>query len=97
MTRTSQFDEISLAFGRIEEKLSAAVESIARIEKDVAADVEAIKTDVAALRQAVDKDAADLAALKNKGAGLLIGVAIAAGAIGAKFGAIIGALKGLFN
>lgn len=86
MTRTSQFDEISLAFGRIEEKLSAAV-----------VDIAAVKTDVAALRQAVDKDAADLAALKNKGAGILIGVAIAAGAIGAKFSAILGALKGLFN
>lgn len=86
MTRTSQFDEISLAFGRIEEKLNAAV-----------VDIAAVKTDVAALRQAVDKDTADLAALKNKGAGILIGVAIAAGAIGAKFGAIVSALKGLFN
>ena len=86
MTRTSQFDEISLAFGRIEEKLNAAV-----------VDIAAVKTDVAALRQAVDKDVADLAALRNKGAGILIGVAIAAGAIGAKFSAIIGALKELFN
>ena len=86
MTRTSQFDEISLAFGRIEEKLNAAV-----------VDIAAVKTDVAALRQAVDKDVADLAALRNKGAGILIGVAIAAGAIGAKFSAIIGSVKGLFN
>ena len=42
-----------------------------------------MRRDIKAIRADLDGDKADLAALKNKGSGILIGVAIAAGGIGA--------------
>ena len=39
--------------------------------------------DLKAIRKDLDADKAELAALKNKGAGILIGVGLAGGAIGA--------------
>ena len=48
----------------------------------IAEDIKAIKTELAA-------DKADLAALKNKGAGLLIGVGLAGGVAGAGLSSIL--------
>jgi predicted nucleic acid-binding Zn-ribbon protein len=42
-----------------------------------------IKEDIKAIRKELDEDKADLAALKNKGTGLLIGVGLVGGGIGA--------------
>ena len=42
-----------------------------------------IKEDIKAIRKELDEDKADLAALKNKGSGLLIGVGLVGGGIGA--------------
>jgi hypothetical protein len=42
-----------------------------------------IKDDLKAVRKDMDADKAELAALKNKGTGILIGVALAAGGVGA--------------
>lgn len=39
--------------------------------------------DLKAIRKDLDEDKADLAGLKNRGTGLLVGVAIAAGSLGA--------------
>lgn len=45
--------------------------------------LEAMAADIKAIRADVETDKAELAALKNKGAGILIGVGLAGGAIGA--------------
>ena len=50
---------------------------------EMARDIRAIKADVETAKSDVSADKADLAALKNKGVGLLIGVGLAGGAIGA--------------
>lgn len=42
-----------------------------------------IKEDIKAIRKELDDDKADLAALKNKGSGLLIGVGLVGGGVGA--------------
>jgi hypothetical protein len=42
-----------------------------------------IKEDIKAIRKELDEDKADLAALKNKGTGLLVGVGLVGGGIGA--------------
>ena len=42
-----------------------------------------IKEDIKAIRKELDEDKADLAALKNKGIGLLVGVGLVGGGIGA--------------
>ena len=48
--------------------------------------------DLKAIRNDLDADKAELAALKNKGAGILIGVGLAGGAIGAS---VVQFVKGL--
>lgn len=53
--------------------------------------------DVKAIRQELDADKAELAALKNKGTGMLIGVALAAAFLGAKATAILQAVLGAFK
>ena len=42
-----------------------------------------IKEDIKAIRKELDEDKADLAAIKNKGIGLLVGVGLVGGGIGA--------------
>jgi uncharacterized membrane protein len=59
--------------------------------------LERLIDDVEKIRAAQEKDQADLAALKNKGAGILIGVSIVAGLIGAKLGALFTAIAGAFK
>ena len=62
-------------------------QSLVKRLDDMAADIKGIRADL-------DADKAELAALKNKGAGILIGVGLAGGAMGA---AILKGLQALFN
>jgi hypothetical protein len=84
---------------RIETLLEADVtmrasERAMMLEKfeDMARDVKTIKDDMAAVKAEVSADKADLAALKNKGAGLLVGAAIAGGAGWEAIKALIGSV-----
>lgn len=47
--------------------------------------IDEMRDDLKAIRKDLDEDKAELAGLKNRGAGILVGVAIAAGGIGAGF------------
>lgn len=62
-------------------------ERLARIEtllEDIVAEqLKSMADDIKAIRTDLDKDKADLAQLKNRGWGLLAGVALAAGGAGA--------------
>lgn len=55
-----------------------------------------VRRDIKAIRADLDSDKADLAALKNKGAGILIGVTIAAGSVSALVTHFWSWLRGLF-
>lgn len=72
-------------------------ERLARIE----AQLERLLADVKQIKDAQDKDVAALAAWESKGRGLLIGVALAAAAMGAvvsaKIGTLIMAISGVFK
>jgi len=57
-------------------------ERLARIET-LLESLQEIKDDIKAIRKELDEDKADLAALKNKGTGLLIGVGLVGGGVGA--------------
>jgi uncharacterized protein involved in exopolysaccharide biosynthesis len=74
---------------RIEVLLEAAVsqrvedrDAMRAVIQDMATDIKQIKSDVSA-------DKADLQALKNKGAGILVGVALAGGGIATGIGHFI--------
>lgn len=69
------------------------MERLARIE----AILERVEDRLASIETAQSKDIADLAALRNKGTGILIGVAIAAGVVGAKLAAILAAITAAFK
>jgi len=61
-------------------------ERLARIEtllEAQAANYAEMAADIKAIRKDLDEDKAELATLKNKGTGILIGVALAAGGAGA--------------
>ena len=82
---------------RIEVLLEAAVsqrhedrEAMRKTIDEMASDIKQIKDDLA-------KDKAELATLKDKGAGILLGVGLAGGAIGATITAGVETLKGLFQ
>jgi len=66
----------------------------ALLEEKVVKQIEEMRDDLRAIRADLDEDKADLAALKNKGTGILIGVGLAGGALGA---AIAKTLQTLFN
>lgn len=51
--------------------------------------IEGIASDLKTIRAELADDKADLAALKNKGTGLLIGVALAGGAAGAGLSSVL--------
>lgn len=57
-------------------------ERLARIETLLEALPE-MREDIKAIRKDLDDDKADLAALKNRGSGLLIGVGLVGGGVGA--------------
>lgn len=51
-----------------------------------------MREDIKAIRKDADEDKADLAALKNRGAGILIGVGLACGALGASLAEFFGSI-----
>lgn len=61
----------------------------ALIEEALVKRLDDMAEDIKAMRSEQDKDKADLASLKNKGIGLLIGVGLAGGAVGASFTKIL--------
>lgn len=68
---------------RIETLLETANAASEASRQQTASDIAEIKADLKALRKEFEADKAELAALKNKGMGLLIGVGLAGGTIGA--------------
>ena len=79
---------------RIETLLEQAVVQRAEDRAAMKETLDGIAADVKALRAEFEADKADLAALRNKGSGLLIGVGLAGGAVGAGLAEF---LKGLFS
>ena len=74
---------------RIETLLEAKALADDAHDKAMLKAIDEVRSDVKAIRKELDDDKADLAALKNKGSGLLIGVSLAAGGIGAGMTKII--------
>lgn len=68
---------------RIETLIEGIAKSVDQNNSEARRANEKLQTEVIALREALDTDKAELAALKNKGIGLLIGVGAAGGTIGA--------------
>lgn len=59
----------------------ARIEAI--LEENLVRRLDEMSADLKAIRKDLDDDKADLAKLKNRGTGILIGVALAAGSAGA--------------
>ncbi len=78
---------------RIETLLEAKAEADDVHDKAMLVAIKEVRADVKALRKDLDTGAADLAALKNKGAGILIGVGLVGGTIGAAIQALISWVK----
>lgn len=68
---------------RIETLIEAANAASEPSRLQTAADIAEIKADVKALRKEFEADKAELKSLKDKGAGLLVGVGLVGGSIGA--------------
>lgn len=77
---------------RIETLLEAAVFQRTEDRDAMREKLDDVANDVKAIRAEVEADKADLAALKNKGTGILIGVGLAGGAIGAAIAELFGSL-----
>lgn len=75
----------------LEQSVSKSLDNLAteqaKFQEDVRESLKEIRADL-------DKDKADLAALKNRGAGILAGVALASGAVGASAKTLWQALTG---
>jgi hypothetical protein len=67
------------------------------LETLVETKLDAMAADIKSIKAEVEADKAELKALKNKGAGILIGVGLAGGAVGATVSGFIQALGGLFK
>lgn len=70
----------------------ARIEAI--LEQSLVKQLDGMAKDIKAIRIDLDADKAELKALKNKGAGILIGVGLAGGAVGA---AVLKGLQSLFS
>jgi len=68
---------------RIETLIEAANAASEQSRHQTAADIAEIKADVKALRKEFEADKAELKSLKDKGAGLLVGVGLVSGGVGA--------------
>lgn len=64
------------------------------LEESLVKRLDSMSKDLKAIRSDLDADKAELAALKHKGAGILIGVGLAGGAFGA---ALLKGLQAIFN
>lgn len=82
---------------RIETLLEQAVSQRNEDREAMRKTIEAMALDIKEIKDDLAKDKADLATLKDKGAGILIGVGLAGGAIGAGITAGIETIKGLFS
>jgi hypothetical protein len=67
------------------------------LETLVETKLDAMAADIKSIKAEVEADKAELKALKNKGAGILIGVGLAGGAVGATVSGFIQAIGGLFK
>jgi hypothetical protein len=70
-------------------RAATQAERLVKIETLLETKLDAMAEDIRAIRADVAADKADLAALKNKGAGILIGVGLAGGAIGAGISSLL--------
>lgn len=68
---------------RIETLIEAEHAASEQSRHQTAADIAEIKADVKALRKEFEADKAELKSLKDKGAGLLVGVGLVGGSVGA--------------
>jgi len=59
----------------------ARIEAI--LEESIARELSGLRGELKAIRDDLEKDKAELATLKNRGVGILIGVSLAAGSLGA--------------
>lgn len=91
---TPTHTDLSRDMGRMEAGLDALKEIVREGFKDTREEIAALRKEVKSLRAEQEADKADLAALKNKGTGLLIGVGLTGGTVGA---ALAKALSGLFG
>lgn len=79
---------------RIEVLLEAAVAQRAEDRSAMRKTIDDMAADIKAIRKDLDEHKAELEKFKNKGSGILIGVGLAAGGIGA---AIVKAWQGVFG
>jgi predicted nucleic acid-binding Zn-ribbon protein len=82
---------------RIETLLEAMMETRTEERKAMQDKLDSMASDIKDIKTEVEADKAELKALKNKGAGILIGVGLAGGAIGATVSGFIQSLGGLFK
>jgi hypothetical protein len=78
---------------RIETLLQAKAEADDTHDKAMLKAIAEVKTDLKAIRKDFDDHKTDYAALKNKGTGVLVGVALAAGGVGAGLSQFVTWLK----
>ena len=90
ITQAERLTRIEVLLEQAVSQRSEDREAMRKTIDQMAADITQIKTDLA-------KDKADLATLKDKGAGILIGVGLAGGAIGAAITAGFETLAGVFK
>lgn len=93
MTGKTQAERLT----RIETLLEAAVQTREADRQAMHEKIEEMARDVKAIRADLEADKAELAALKNKGAGILIGVGLAGGALGASIASAVQGLGALFK
>lgn len=70
---------------RIETLLEADLSQRAAEREAMREKIEEMSNDIKAIRKEMEADKAELAALKNKGIGILVGVGLAGGSAGAAF------------
>lgn len=81
--------------------LETKLDNVLKAMEAMSDDIKALTNQVEALKVEVREDKAELAAIKNRGKGILIGVALSASAMGAAFankvGALLAAIAGVFR
>jgi hypothetical protein len=82
---------------RIETLLGQALLQRQEDRESMREKIDAMAKDIKDIKTDLEKDKAELATLKDKGSGILIGVGLAGGAIGASISAIIKALQEIFK
>lgn len=82
---------------RIEVLLESAVTQRSEDREAMKATIDKMAENIEQIKDDLAKDKADLATLKDKGAGILIGVGLVGGAIGAGITAGIETIRGLFS